>query len=792
MRWSGSVGRPRAVEVVVAVVGRVAGRKGGRARVPPWTWLAAAWLAGGALSLAGPHLVAIPWLLAALGAAALLTFCNRRVLLVAVGVLGALWVTWCAGQAMGERLAPALAKATLVVTGRVASLPEVEGRRIRFDFEVASAENAAGEPIDCPQRIALSWYYPPDGTLLRAGERWRFAVRLERPRSLANPASFDYAGWALAHAIGAGGYVYDDRGERLAAAGPGLDVLRANIAGAIASALPESAYVGLVAGLAVGERGGVSEAQWQTLRDTGTIHLLSISGLHLAFGAFLVYFLALFGLRRLAPLVRRVPARIPAAGLAALAAIGYAALAGFAMATERSLIMLCLPLFTLALRRRLRVADTLALAAVAVILISPLALITASFWLSFGAVAALVYGLTSAHPAWGLIRAQVVVSLGIAPLLAAFFGQVSLIGPVANLVAIPYVSWLVVPSALLGVAMHLMHGGWGAPFFQLAAALLAWLWPLLEWFAALPYATLSLGAAGSLATAAALIGVALLIAPRGLGLRLAGAALLLPLLVPGVSRPPVGAYRVTVLDVGEGLAAVVTTADHTVLVDTGPAWWGGNNAGRAVVIPFLRAHRLGRPDLVIVSHDDTDHSGGLVAIRRVWPDVAVMTSAESLHGSPCQSGDHWRWDGVRFAILSPPPHARGSDNNRSCVLKVSAAGGTALFPGDIEAEREHWLLAHARKRLQADLLVAPHHGSASSSTPGFVNAVDPDYVVFSTGFLNRYHFPRPPVLARYRRAGARLVNTAHSGAVGFRVVEGKGVELVSRYRLEHARPWTDP
>ncbi|MDN5863713.1 MAG: DNA internalization-related competence protein ComEC/Rec2 [Gammaproteobacteria bacterium] len=784
MGWTGLTGARRLVAVVTKCMA-------GRGPVPPWTWLAAAWLAGGALSLAGHHLFAIPWLLGAAGVALLSALWDRRAVLLVTAVLGALWVTWSAGEAMSERLAPSLAKDTLVVTGSVANLPRIEGRRIRFRFAVDSARNAKGQPVPCPRLIALSWYYPPSGTTLRTGERWRFAVRLKRPRSLADPAVFDYAGWALAHGIGAGGYVYDDRGKRVAPAAPGLNILRARIATDIASALPDSPYVGLVAGLAVGERGEVSEAQWQTLRDTGTIHLLSISGLHLAFGAFLVYFIALFGLRRLSPLVRRMPARIPAAGLAALAAIGYAALAGFAMATERSLIMLILPLFTLSLRRRVRIADTLALAAVAVILISPLALITASFWLSFGAVAALVYGLTSAHPAWGLIRAQIVVSLGIAPLLVAFFGQVSLIGPLANLIAIPYVSWLVVPVDLLGVMANLVHGGWGAPLFQLAALLLSWLWPVLEWFAALPHATFSLGATGWMATAAALVGVVFLIAPRGLGLRLAGAALLLPLLMPAVSRPSPGNYRVTVLDVGQGLATVVTTAHHTLLFDTGPSWWGGNNAGRTIVVPFLRAHRLGRPDRVIVSHGDEDHSGGLPAIRRLWPDVAVLTSAPELHGEPCLAGEHWRWDGVRFAILSPQPHAGGSDNNRSCVLKVSGAGGRALFPADIEAERERWLLRHDGARLQADLLVAPHHGSASSSTAGFVRAVHPDYVVFSTGFLNRYHFPRTPVVARYRHVGARLVNTAHAGAVTFAVTRDGGVRLISRYRPEHARPWTD-
>ncbi len=777
--------------ILPAVWRRAAWLRQGGDRWPALIWLAAGWLAGGTLALAGHHLVAMPVLLALGGVALLATWWDRRAALLLALALGALWVSFSAGQALSDRLAPSLEKKTLTLTGIVTGLPRVEKGRIRFRLKVNEAADTAGESVAHPSLVALSWYRPPAGTRIHTGDRWRLAVRLKRPRSLADPGVFDYAGWALAHDIGASGYVYHDRAARLARAGPGLDALRARIAGAIGKALPNDAYAGLVKGLAVGARGGIDEAQWQTLRDTGTTHLLAISGLHLGMVAALVFFLVLTIVRRIPMWVKHMPARIPAVAAAALAAIGYGALAGFSLSTERALVMLSLPLLVIILRRRMRVGDALALAALIVTLFSPLALVTASFWLSFGCVAVLAYGLTSAHPGWGLLRAQGVVSLGIAPLVAAFFGQVSLIGPVANLIAIPYVSWLVVPSALLGVVANLLHVGWGAPLFHLAAWLLAGLWPLLQWFAALPHATLAMGAGSWLAAGAALVGVALLIAPRGLGVRLAGVALFLPLLFPATSHPATGDFRVTVLDVGEGLAAVVTTAHHTLLVDTGPKWWGGNNAGREIVLPYLRAHRLGRPDRVLLSHGDADHSGGLPAIRNAWPDVGLMSSVEGL-GKACTSGEHWRWDEVTFAILSPPADAAGSDNNRSCVLKVSGAGGSALFPGDIEAPRERWLVTHDKARLAADILLAPHHGSATSSTAPFIAAVHPDYVVFSAGYLNRYRFPRPSVTRRYRAAGVGRLDTAHTGAIGFLVSRRRGVKRVTRYRPEHARPWTDP
>lgn len=294
-----------------------------------------------------------------------------------------------------------------------------------------------------------------------------------------------------------------------------------------------------------------------------------------------------------------------------------------------------------------------------------------------------------------------------------------------------------------------------------------------------------------MALAAALAGACLLLAPRGLGLRLAGLTLLVPLILPASTRPAPGDYRVTVLDVGQRFAAVVTTAHHVLLVDTGPRWWGENNAARGIVIPFLRAHRLGRPDLLLLSHGDADHAGGLDTIKRIWPKLPILSSVPG-KGAPCLAGRRWRWDGVSFEILAPPPGAQGTRNNRSCVLKVSAAGGSVLFPADIEAERESWLLAHARAMLAADLLIAPHHGSATSSTPAFLAAVHPRFAVFAVGYRNRYHFPRPKVLARYRDEGARLFDSAHDGALGFVVSRAGGVRLVSRYRPEHSRPWTDP
>lgn len=750
--------------------------------------LALAWTGGATLALLGPGLAPL-WVLAAAAGAALLGAVRWRMLLVvALALAGASWTTHAARQGLADRLPAALESRTLTVTGKVVGLPRAQPGRLRFNLHVETARDANGRPVGGLRHVALSWYRPPS-TVPRVGERWRLAVRLKRPRSLSDPGSFDYAGWALAHGIDATGYVYHDHAARLAPAGAGLGPLRARIAGAVHRALPASPWSGLVAGLAVGDRSGVSPAQWQTLRATGTSHLLAISGLHLGLVAALVFLLANLIARRIPALVRRVPARLVAAGAGILAALLYAALAGFSLPTQRALIMLAAPLFALLWRRRLGVGAALGLAAVAVTLLSPLAVLSAGFWLSFGAVCVLAWGLAG-HRGRGWLRPQWVVSLGLVPLLALFFGRVPLLGPLANLVAIPVVGWLAVPPALGGAVAELLHAGWGAPLFRASAFVVAHLWPLLTWLQAQSFATLAASPA-PWALAAAVLGVVLLLAPRGLGVRLAGAGLLVPLFFPNVPGMAAGSYRVTVLDVGQGLSAVVRTAHHVLLVDTGPAWWGGNDAGRSIVIPYLRVRGLGAPDKIVLSHADSDHAGGLASIARRWPDLPVLSGA---HGAahPCHRGERWRWDGVVFRILGPDRGATGSRNDRSCVLKVSGPGGSTLFPADIERDGERSLLEDGASRLAAQILIAPHHGSASSSTPGFVRAVSPRDVVFSTGYHNRYHFPRPAVVARYRALGARLLNTAHTGAITFVVDAGSGVRLLDRYRMSHVHPWTDP
>lgn len=461
--------------------------------------------------------------------------------------------------------------------------------------------------------------------------------------------------------------------------------------------------------------------------------------------------------------------------------------------------------------RPLRAGRTLALALFAVLLLDPLAVGGAGLWLSFGAVALILYAMggrlgragtrADGSPAgrpdagavsgpgatlwWRWGRVHLVVALGLAPLTLALFQEASLVAPLANLVAVPWTTAVVVPLTLLGTATLAVSDALAAAVLWLAGGATALLWWWLDTLAAAPLAAWRLAVAGW-TLVPAVLGAVWLLAPRGWPGRALGVVGLLPLLFSPPSLPPPGAFRLTVLDVGQGLAAVVQTRRHVLVYDAGPRYRSGFDTGRAVVLPYLRAAGVTRLDTVVISHAGMDHRGGLGAVRAALPVGRLLAGdTERPPGSePCRRGQRWRWDGVSFRILHPAVPRSGNDG--SCVLRVAADGRSVLLTGDLEAVGEGALLAAGVE--PTTVVVAPHHGSRTSSTPAFVAATAPAYVVFSTGYRNRYGFPDPVVAARYRAQGARLLDTAAAGAVTIRTGGGLAVE---RYRDAARRYWWD-
>jgi len=737
----------------------------------------------------------------------------RRLLPAVLGLaFGFGWAAWLAHGRMADELPPEWEGRDIAIVGVVAGLPGIHDRGERFDFDVESVQTPGAV---VPRRISLIHYAggfslgsPAPKTQhagmpqFHAGERWQFTVRLKRPHSTSNPYGYDFELWMLERNIRASGYIrqspaavrVDARVNRPAY---WVDMVRESVSWRIESVLQDRPYAGVLKALAIGEDDAVSQQDWQVFRRTGIIHLISISGLHITMLSGMVYTLVFAIWRRVPHWTLRCPAR--RAGLVAgvVTAVAYSLVAGFSIPTQRTLYMLSVIALAFWSGRRVSIGRVLLLSLLVVVLIDPWAVLAVGFWLSFGAVAVMAYALGGRlqHPHWlrDAILTQWAVTIGLMPVLLMLFGQVSLISPLANAFAIPLVSLVIVPLTLLGSFLPLDSLLWLAHWLmQLAMALLLWLSesPSAIWQQHIPSIPAML---------LALAGVACLLLPRGVPLRWLGLAGMLPLFLDAPSMPARGDMRVAVLDVGQGLAVVVNTQNHVLLYDTGPRFSSESDSGNRVIVPYLNGMGVKRLNGLVVSHDDLDHTGGMGSVIAAMPVDWVLSSLPQekpelgqLQHSPCRAGQKWRWDGVDFEILYPVNAADlptgVKTNNRSCVLHIRSAAGALLLPGDIERSAEADLLDAAGHGIDADVLVAPHHGSRTSSTPGFVEAVKAQAVIFTAGYQNRFRHPRSDVVTRYATAGTKLYRSDHDGAVLLDFEQHRGI-AVTRWREKSQRYW---
>ncbi len=697
------------------------------------------------------------WLLACLAllGAGLLPWRARLWRPLGLVLLGFSWACLSAQWALDERLAPELDGQTRWLQGQVVGLPEQGKGVVRFQLEGISARKAL-----LPTRMRLAWH---GGPAMQAGETWRLAVKLKRPRGLVNPQGFDYEAWLLAQRIGAQGTV--KQGERLSAASGPLawrDQLRQRML-----AVDAFGREGALAALVLGDGSGLSSADWRVLQDTGTVHLLVISGQHIGLLAALLYGLVA-GMARLGLWPQGLPWLPSACVLAAAGALGYGVLAGFQVPVQRACVTVALVLIWRLRFRHLGVWLPILLALDVVLLAEPLASLQAGFWLSFGAVVVLVWvfaGRLGAWPwwqTWG--RAQWTMSMGLLPLLLGLGLPISLSGPLANLLAVPWVSLAVVPLALLG-SVTLPVPWLGERLLQLAGGVLDLLFRFLALLAEWQPAWLA-PQVSSWAWLLGTLGALVLLAPAGVPIRALGVALLAPLLWAPRTEVPSGQAEVWQLDVGQGLAVLVRTRQHTLLYDAGPRY-GDFDSGERLVLPSLRSLGVERLDLLLISHADNDHAGGALAVTRGLP-VAQVLSGEAgdvkpaLGAMPCSDGARWQWDDVHFETWRWP-HA-SSSNQASCVLWINANGERLLLTGDIDVAAEAaWLAAHPGRT--ADWVQAPHHGSRSSSSGAFLRALAPHSVLISRGAHNAFGHPHPQVLARYQALGLRVYDSVQQGAL---------------------------
>ena len=733
------------------------------------TLAALAFAAGAALLQLQGELPA-PWWMAGFPVAGLLAYRWRVLLAPAAFLAGFLWAAAMAQVRMADWLAPELEGRDLDVVGVVSSLPALSERSVRFEFEVESA------PAKLPGKLLLSWHRTPstdEGAAVleqavHPGERWLFTVRLRRPHGNVNPYGFDYEAWLLERGVGATGYVRQ-KGERrrLGIRNRFFDCVekaREAVRDRFYARLGATPAAGILVALAVGDQRAISSEEWRLFNRTGVTHLMSISGLHVTLVSGLAAWLVAFGWRRVPQLTLRLPARKAAAAAAIVASLGYTLLAGFGVPAQRTFYMVTVVAAALWCGRIASPSRTLALALALIVAADPWAPLAPGLWLSFGAVALIFYVAQVGSRVMQWIRMQWAITVGLAPAALLLFGQVSVAGPLANAVAIPVVSVVVTPLALLAVAFPLQF------LLDVAEWLVWWLLAFLEWCAALPGAMWQQHVPPGWAVIAAIAGALWLLAPRGVPSRYAGVALMTPAFALAPPAPPVGEAWITALDVGQGLAVVVRTASHALLYDAGPTYGPEADSGGRIVVPLLRGAGIERLDRMVASHEDTDHLGGALTVLESFEVRALSSSLPAEHPlhslvpdtTRCAAGERWEWDGVRFEFLHP---ASGWElarrNNQSCVLRIEAGDSAMLLTGDIERAAEDALV---EKGAKAQVLLVPHHGSRTSSSETFIAAVAPRYAVVPAGYRNRFGHPARDVLARYESAGVRVLRTDLEGA----------------------------
>jgi len=714
-------------------------------------------------------------------------------------VLGIAWADWRAGLRLQDRPDPVLEGQDIRVEGLIDNLPRPLDQGIGFDLAVTRA------PAGVPQTLRLAWYARgPSASqpALQPGERWSMVVRLKRPWGNSNPHVPDYAGQLFAQGIGANGYVRDKLGaQRLSdfegGLGHRIERLRGAIRTRMDAVLEGHPWRATLIALAIGEQREVPTEHWILYARTGVTHLISVSGLHILMWAVLAGGLAGWLWRRWPAAATRWPAQRLAAVVGLLAALAYSALAGWGVPAQRTVLMLGVASIGLLSGRAISATASLALAVFAVLVLDPWAVVGRGFWLSFLAVALLMLvgaglrGRSSRLAEWW--RSQWAIGLGLAVPLLALTGQMSLVAPLANAVAIPLVSFAVLPLVLLFTVVP-----W-PPLLMLAGWIFDRMMALLSILATPDWAVWRPAEAPGLALASAMLGAVCLLMPRGTPWRGAGVVLIAPLLLWVPPRPQPGRFELSVLDVGQGLAVHIQTATHTLLFDTGPRYGRSSDAGQRVVLPYLRGEGISRLDRMIVSHEDADHSGGaatLLGALRVDDVMAAVPVQSALRGvaprlRPCVQGDNWDWDGVRFEVLNPPADTAigRQGNGTSCVLRVSVAGRGVLLTADIDKGAEARLIAAGVLHAE-DLVVAPHHGSRTSSSEAFIQATKPRRVVFAAGYRSRFGHPHPEIVARYQAIGAAVLRSDRDGAI--RVAVGPEGMHAQRWRPLAARYWTAP
>lgn len=720
--------------------------------------------------------------------------CAYLYLLIAFS-LGLAWSTWYAGTILSWSLPKEFEGQPVLLTGYIASLPVTDNWGTSFTFALEELRHEK-KIIRGKANLLISWrQHSPQ---LKVGDKWELIVRLKRIHGLQNPGAFDYEAWALQKGLRAKGYVLSNPKNKLISHSwyryP-IHQLRQILQAKIQFYLPKSSLAPWLMALIIGERNGIPPDYWQILRNTGTNHLMAIAGLHIGLIAGFAHTIVVWIWRRIYILPLWLPAPHAGAYGAITTAILYSALAGFSLPTQRACIMLAAFILTSLSKLKTSVWYSWSLALLMVILLNPLSVLTESFWLSFGTIALIIYGMHQRLAPkgfwWKWGRVQWIIGLGLIPLTLMLFQECSLISFVANSIAIPWLGFLILPFCLLSTVFLFIAPSFGALLLLIAEKSLAGLWVLLTWFSHLHFAAWHQAIPNMGIFVLLIMGILLLLLPAGFPGKGIGLIWVLPFFLYHPSKPNHGDFWLTLLDVGQGLSAVIQTKEHILIFDAGPKYNANFDMGETIVLPYLRTLHTNKIDMLVISHGDNDHIGGANALIKSMPIASIKTSVpeQFKQASYCTAGSNWQWDQVNFTFLYPDHEQLNLGNDSSCVLLIDNGIHRILLTGDIEKHAEKVLLNQEVSQLAAHILVAPHHGSKTSGLKEFIHAVNPHFVLYATGYRNRYHFPHVSVIQSYKELLTIQLNTAETGAIQFKLEKHKANAQPTLYRTSHQRYW---
>jgi len=693
---------------------------------------------------------------------------------------GFIWMAVFSHILLDQRVDEQFLNKPIETQGYVVSLPSLNDQKSVFLYQVNKPFKA---------KVRLSWY-GNDRPKLIVGNKWLLTIKLKHNNGLRNQSGFDYERWLFANKISATGYVRKSESNQVLSSSNTAFIhqLRQSIRTTLSPYLQKLPFSGVINALVLGDRSLIEEEHWVLFQQTNTTHLSVISGLHIGLISTLLFLITSFVWRLSRRLVLIIPAQVVGSYFGIIGALNYALIAGFSIPTQRAFIMASVAFLSIILRIQYSVWTLYGLAMLLVLLFNPLSVYDIGFWLSFYAVGVILYGVSlfdNKPVLLKLIYLQLVICVAMLPITLWFFQSSSSLSGLANLIAIPTFSFIVTPISLLGALFAIAEIDVLAQLcFEIANKTLSLLALFLQQISDLPFNRLHFMPASVLDLFILVIGACLLILPRGLKLRWAALLLItIPILASNTNIPSKSAL-IDVLDVGQGLSVIVRTENHTLVYDTGSQSPSGFNMGDAALIPFLIANQVNSIDMIIISHGDNDHIGGLQAVVNNFTIGNILSSVPNAIPSPaerCYSGQSWIWDGVKFDILNPERNTDFEGNNASCVLKISTADGSLLLTGDIEKKAEKALLQNSDINLDADILIIPHHGSKTSSTEAFIQAISPNIAISSAGYKNSYKHPADTIVELYRDNSVIVFDTICSGQLSF-ILDDK--IMINEYRKD--------